>query len=387
MKLSYISLFLRSFCEKISEMSDTEVTSTSLPKENSENNYRRNQQSNGRYYNEKMLICMASGFTTTDLAEELHNLGHLKAGTGIRPFEFGRRIAVVVEDEIVRDKPFAEGMHIQRVFVTFLYHKRRPLYRVHVYNLPIGVPSEEIRKEFNEYGDIYDIERQFKLYHDVKLDTGERVITYSKILKNIPSYVPVRGWNAYVYHYGQQRTFTICSEPDHFAKDCPRNRRPEDTPMDQQSTAEETNKKAKEKTIDMDILEPPRPNAPSPKDPGQPNACQEILENLEPFENASLANITVEDCQVPSSPEKDAQQDATKPEKQSQAWADSTDEIGEVSVAGSEKPQEAPKQKPEEAPQVKPKTYCPVCTVDSHSEEQCGRVTFLTLSKVRGISG
>ena len=90
---------------------------------------------------------------------------------------------------------------------------------------------------------------------------------------------------------------------------------------------------------------------------------------MEPFANVFLANVTVEDCQVATSPEKEARQNEAKPKKQSQAWADSTDEIGEFSAVGSKKPQESSKQKPEETPQVKPKTYCPVCRVDSHSEE------------------
>ena len=69
---------------------------------------------------------------------------------------------------------------------------------------------------------------------------------------------------------------------------------------EQQSTAAEPNKKAEEKSMDTDVPEPPRPNVPSPEDSGRPNMCQEILQNLEPFANVSLANVTVEDCQVPT---------------------------------------------------------------------------------------
>ena len=113
---------------KLSEMSYAQVTLASLPKEDSGNNYTRNQGSNGRYFNEQMLVCTASGFTIQDLADELHNLGYLKAVTGIQPFDLSRRFAVVVEDGTVRDKLFAEGMHVKGIHVTFLYHKRRPLH-------------------------------------------------------------------------------------------------------------------------------------------------------------------------------------------------------------------------------------------------------------------
>ena len=124
---------------------------------------------------------------------------------------------------------------------------------------------------------------------------------------------------------------------------------------------------------------------PSPEDPVRPDAYQEILENLEPFANISLANVTVEDCQVPTSAEKEAQQNAANPKKQSQDWADSIDESDESGTAGSEKPQEV-KLEVKHQETTQPKTYCLVCKVDSHSEEQCGKVAFVKHTNKRKLS-
>ena len=109
---------------------------------------------------------------------------------------------------------------------------------------------------------------------------------------------------------------------------------------------------------------------------------------MEPIENVALANVTVEDCQVLTTVEEEAQQNAANPKKQSQAWADSTEEAEEVKMVGSEKPQEESKenkQKTEVTIQVRSKTYCPVCTVDSHSEEHCARITVHKQSNKRKL--
>ena len=256
-----------------------------------------------------------------------------------------------------RDKLYREGLDINGHQFFFNFHGKKPWYRVQVFNIPIRVSIDEIEDAFEEYGEIQSTESRFKQYHGLRMNTGQRTITFFRIIKNILSYVMVRGWKAYVYYSCQQKTCRNCGETNHLAKGCPRNRRP----------------------TDMDVQESSAPNVPAPKDLIWASTCQEILENLEPSENVALANVTVEDCQVLTSAEEEAQQNAGNPKKQSQAWTDSTDEVEEFSMVGSKKPQEVykqNKQKTEITIQVRPKTYCPVCRVDSHSEEQCGRVAF-----------
>ena len=79
-----------------------------------------------------------------------------------------------------------------------------------------------------------------------KIDTGDRVIIFTRIAINIPSYVYVRGWRAFVSNTGQQKTCRVCSGTDHLAKECPKARgqqnlkqpeaQPQGDPQDQSSS-------------------------------------------------------------------------------------------------------------------------------------------------------
>ena len=61
-----------------------------------------------------------------------------------------------------------------------------------------------------------------------KIDTGDRVIIFTRIAINIPSYVYVRGWRAFVNYRGRQKTCRVCGDFDHLAKDSPKARRQQD---------------------------------------------------------------------------------------------------------------------------------------------------------------
>ena len=114
---------------------------------------------------------------------------------------------------------------------------------------------------------------------------------------------------------------------------------------------------------------------PGPDHPAHRDTYEEILENLESAAKDELSHVTVEDCQIPTSEELEDQH-SKESSKQSQAWADSCDNSSEV---GSEKPQETSK-KAELRTKIKikvgPTVYCPYCQVDSHTEEQCDKVSF-----------
>ena len=116
----------------------------------------------------------------------------------------------------------------------------------------------------------------------------------------------------------------------------------------------------------------------------------------------------MEDCQVPTAVEKEAQLNEANPKKQSQAWADSTEENDECGTVGSEKPQgdlisepatprtvqkqifatdtELSQDEPASVLSIwsddvtnnsskstakKAITYCTLCRVDSHPEKDC----------------
>ena len=110
------------------------------------------------------------------------------------------------------------------------------------------------------------------------------------------------------------------------------------------------------------------------------------MENLEPNTEDELSHVTVEDCQTPTSEELEDQH-SDESSKRSQAWADSCDNSSEV---GSEKPQETSK-KAEQRTKIKikvgPTVYCPYCQVDSHTEEQCDKVSFARQTAKRKHGG
>ena len=109
---------------------------------------------------------------------------------------------------------------------------------------------------------------------------------------------------------------------------------------------------------------------PSPEESACDNVFQEILENLQSDERHHVT-----DCQTPTAEELDHQQSGETSKHQSQAWADSKEES---SVSGSEKPQEMDKKtklKTRIKVNVGPTVYCSFCQVDSHTEDQCDKVS------------
>ena len=149
-----------------------------------DNNRNQNGNRSERYFNEKMIICMAHGFNTEQLADALHKSTILHAVSGLQSVDFGRRYALVVEDKIVRETLVTHGLQIEGLHVLFYFHKRRPLRRVYVSQLPIGVTIQEIGEVFKYYGHIVDIKPILKQYHGRDLDSGDRVVVYDQIFVN-----------------------------------------------------------------------------------------------------------------------------------------------------------------------------------------------------------
>ena len=46
------------------------------------------QNSKGRFYNEKMIVCMSKGISYEQLADELYNKGFWKSVTGLQRVDF-----------------------------------------------------------------------------------------------------------------------------------------------------------------------------------------------------------------------------------------------------------------------------------------------------------
>ena len=51
-----------------------------------------------KYYNDKMVVCMANGLTYERLGDSLHSHGFLKYVSGFQKVDFDRRFSLVIED-------------------------------------------------------------------------------------------------------------------------------------------------------------------------------------------------------------------------------------------------------------------------------------------------
>ena len=177
-----------------------------------------------KYYNAKMIVCMANGVSYERLAEVLHRYGFWEVASGFQKVDFNRRYDIVIESQDARDLLVESGLNIDEKHISFAYHKRRDIKkRVYVSQVPLGITELEFREVFSFYGDILEVTRLTKILHGRMIDTGDRVLVFKELQKEIPSYVQVRAWNAFVRYNGQLQACRVCSLAGHFAKDCPRN--------------------------------------------------------------------------------------------------------------------------------------------------------------------
>ena len=111
------------------------------------------------------------------------------------------------------------SININGVHVNFAYHHRKEDSKIRVYisQLPIGINLGEIYEVFKVYGIVQDITKIERVIQGPKIDIGDRVIIFTRIATNIPSYIYVRGWCAFVNYRGQ------CGI-NHLAKECPKAR-------------------------------------------------------------------------------------------------------------------------------------------------------------------
>ena len=114
------------------------------------------QNSKGRFYDEKMVVCMSNGISYEQLADELYNKGFWKSVTGLQRVDFDRRFAIVIEDAGIRDKLVERGLEINGKHIIFGYHRRRVYVdlttRVNVSQLPIGIIVPELEEVSGFYG-------------------------------------------------------------------------------------------------------------------------------------------------------------------------------------------------------------------------------------------
>ena len=349
------------------------------------------QEQKQRYFNEKMVQCHSNGVSLEKLVEVLDNLKILPQLTALQKVKYGVMYALASENRKILDDLVIYGLDVDGKHLQFRHHKAS-LINVYVSNIPYGISSLEINSVFCKYGVIKGVKRLQRDFRGTKLYTGDFCVSFEKLMMPIPSYVMVCGWLSYVHYSGQKSTCRQCEQTGHVFANCPERKR-------RDATSEEPPKNRREERNtepeNMDTHEPPPPNEPNPTeeevkststvqeedpefyrpppdDPGNREAFEEILKNLESTAKEELAHVTVEDCQIPSSIESEDQQSGES-SKQSRVWADSMD-----SEVGSEKPQRKPKKAETKSSvkiKVSPTVYCSFCQVDSHTEEQCDKVS------------
>ena len=87
---------------------------------------------------------------------------------------------------VIRDKLVVNGLDIDGIHVTFMYHaKKNDLTRVLVSKLPLGISNDEICYALGYYGDILSVQQVTRVMFGEKLDTGNRVVIFKKIYKDI----------------------------------------------------------------------------------------------------------------------------------------------------------------------------------------------------------
>ena len=278
----------------------------------------------GMYYNDQMIYCVKSGFEDKELMDCLDERGLWNKVREFQRCDLSRKICLVIREEHIRNLLVENGVNISQLHVSFYFHRSKDTnVRVLVSQLPIGISDVDLSLQFRQYGVVLNVRGVNRTYRRNTYDTGERVLTFKKLERDIPSYVKINGYLAYVKYNGQPATCRMCGETGHLAADCHRNPR-------RRRKAQEKKKEEdlpKESVVNMDVHEQPPPNEPDPENPGQPDYQED-----EPAGEKSLDKlVTLEDCQTPSSL-------IQEPEKHSQAWADSTE--GDITSIGSEKPQE-----------------------------------------------
>ena len=294
----------------------------------------------GMYYNDQMIYCEKRGFEDTELMDRLDEMGFWKKVRGFQRCDLNRKLCLVIHEEYIRNHLVENGVELAGHHVNFYFHRdRNTNVRVLVSQLPIGIKDADLSLQFRHYGVVLSVRSVNRTYRRNTYDTSERVLIFKKLVVDIPSYVKINGYWAYVKYNGQPATCRLCGETGHLAAECHRNsrrkRKAQEKKKEEEEVPKESGNSDKEpEVVNMDVHEQAPPNEADPENPGEPDN-----QDNEPASERSLDNfVTLEDCHTPSSLEPETQQERQEPEKQSQAWADSPE--GDITSVGSEKPQE-----------------------------------------------
>ena len=147
--------------------------------------------------------------------EELHKKGMWNSISGFQRADFGRRFALVIELTKPKDFLVENGLDINGIHVAFTHHKGREMTRVYLLQVPTGITPTEIKEGLIYYGDILQVNPVYKTLYGHRFDTGDRVLTFKRIARHIPSYVYMRGWRAFIKYNGQSPSCRVSGLTGH----------------------------------------------------------------------------------------------------------------------------------------------------------------------------
>ena len=244
----------------------------------------------GRYINKNMLVCQTERCTYEEIAEALYEFGYWKAVTGFQRLDFHHLYGVVFSNPDLREKLFDCGLNVNGINLDFVYHGTKQI-KVSMSHLPLGVDWHEIRDELRYYGCIGSYRRVTRVIRGRQIDTGERIIFYTTLFRDIPSYVFLKGWQVAFKYAGQPKTCRFCQGEGHFARDCPVRRK-----KDEDSSSEEDETEKMDDTVD-------------PKDSDSGDVVKEFLETLAKSGTSQNAGKSeVQDIPDPPGEDKDDKQ-------------------------------------------------------------------------------
>ena len=101
-----------------------------------------------------------------------------------------------MKNDHTRDLLVEQGINVNGVNVNFAYHRRKEDARIRVFvsHLPIRIELHQIHDVFNTYGVIHNISKIKKVIQGRKIDTGDRVVCFTKIARKIPSFFCIKSF-------------------------------------------------------------------------------------------------------------------------------------------------------------------------------------------------
>ena len=335
-----------------------------------------------KYFNGNMVQCFARNVALEDLVDALEKERILPYLTAIQRVKYNVMYALASDNLTVLENLVLRGLNVRDVHLTFTYHKKK-FTNVFVSNVPFGVKALDVQMRLSPYGLVKSVNMIHKDFRGYKLPTGDWNVSFEKLDTDIPSYVLIRGWLAYIKYEGQPETCRKCNQTGHVFANCPQRKREEDRHED---TPKSESHERPAEPDDMDTHESSPPNEPNPTQEemnSTPSMQEEFPEEYKPSEEETASEGAFQEIldNLESAETEDLPHVGTS-RNQSQAWADSKEESCKDD---SEKPQRKPKEKTKIKTKVGPTVYCPLCQVDSHTEEQCEKVSSARLTAKRKL--